>query len=53
MKIPALKCILNRHRPDRERVTNDRLDFTGECLDCGAPIRRVSHKDWRYNRSAG
>ncbi len=53
MKLTALRCILNRHRPDRETVVSDWLDFSGECIDCGAPIRRVSHNDWRYYRSVG
>lgn len=44
--LARLACLLNRHRPQRDKVRREHLTYTGQCRHCGAPIVRLRHKLW-------
>jgi hypothetical protein len=43
----SLMCRLGRHNPYRRNVTWDGHHYVGKCRHCGAPIERVSRRQWR------
>lgn len=49
MKIPSIGCVVNRHKPIRNRVRVGR-EYTGECKHCGASIHRVERGLWKRHR---
>ena len=40
-------CFANSHAPLRRDVSWDGRSFVGHCRHCGAPILRISHRNWR------
>ncbi|MFM7347925.1 MAG: hypothetical protein ACKO01_00365 [Erythrobacter sp.] len=44
-------CLLNRHDPDRREVVWNGHDYVGTCRHCGAPITRLSRRNWRKSTS--
>lgn len=45
-------CVLNRHRPDRDRVRWTGFNYVSNCNICGTRIRRLSHGNWRALKGA-
>ena len=47
MSLGFLLCLINRHRPVRDRVLRDDGDWVGWCRQCDSEIRRKRRGDWR------
>ena len=43
----AVRCMLNRHLPERHKAGWNGTHFAGTCKGCGAPIRREGPSKWR------
>lgn len=49
--IGRLLCMFNRHRPRRDRIQWDGLNYIAACRHCAGPIRRQTRGGWRMDDS--
>jgi acetyl esterase/lipase len=51
MTFGRISCLFNRHRPNREKVTWDGLNYNSDCAHCGKRIFRLHGGGWRAVRA--
>lgn len=43
----SILCLINRHKPDRNKARWDGFHYVGACTACGREVYRLKSKTWR------
>lgn len=50
MQLRRLLCVFNRHRPIRDKIEWNGLNYSGFCKYCGSDIMRLDKGGWRSHK---
>lgn len=50
MQVERLLCLMNRHRPVRDKIEWNGLTYVGVCKYCGSDILRLDKGGWRRRK---